>query len=201
MACEGLQRNLQPAAKIRHQDLDPGRGRQLANPGYAGSKVAGAAIPKVVAVNAGNDDILELHRRDGTGELLGLVRIRRQRLAVADVAERASAGAQVTEDHEGRRPLAETFTDIRTGGLLADRVQVMLAQYLLDLTETRRRVAGLDADPGRLLQRCHWHHLDWDARGLGFALLFLAHSSSCKRMLSLSPTRSGSPSPTLTARP
>ena len=71
------------------------------------------------------------------GELVRLVRVGRQRLAVADVAEGAAARAQVAEDHEGGRALAEAFADVRAGGFLADRVQVVFAQDLLDLAEAR----------------------------------------------------------------
>jgi hypothetical protein len=38
-------------------------------------------------------------------------------------------------------------------GFFADRVQLVLAQDLLDLVEARGRRAGLDADPVGLLQR------------------------------------------------
>jgi hypothetical protein len=85
--------------------------------------------------------------------LAGSFGIGRQRLAVADVAEGAAAGADVAEDHEGGRALAEAFADVRAGGFLADGVQLLLAQDLLDLAEARRAVAGLDADPRRLLQQ------------------------------------------------
>jgi hypothetical protein len=63
--------------------------------------------------------------------------------AVADVAERAAPGALVAHDHEGRGALAEALADVRAGGFLADRVQLVLAQDLLDLVEAGGRRAGL----------------------------------------------------------
>ena len=85
IALEGLQRDLQSAAKIGHQHFDFLRD--------AGGEVAGAAVLEVVAVDAGDHHVLELHGRNGFGELLRLVLVGRQRFAVADVAERAAARA------------------------------------------------------------------------------------------------------------
>jgi hypothetical protein len=56
-------------------------------------------------------------------------------------------------------------------GFLAHRVQLVLAQDLLDLVEARARDCRLDADPVGLLQHLGGHHLDRDARGLGLRLL------------------------------
>ena len=100
-----------------------------------------------------------------------LVGVQRVGPAVADVAERAAPRALVAHDHEGGRALAEALADVRAGGFLAHRVQLVLAQDLLDLVEARARRAGLDADPVGLLQRLGRHHLDRDARGLGLRLL------------------------------
>ena len=57
-------------------------------------------------------------------ELGRFLRVGRQRLAVADVAEGAAPRAQVAEDHEGGRALAEALADVGAGGFLAHRVQV-----------------------------------------------------------------------------
>jgi hypothetical protein len=90
---------------------------------------------------------LQLERGDRFGQSARLVRVGRQRLAVADVAERAAAGADVAEDHEGGRAAAEAFADVGAGGFLADGVQLAFAQHGLDLAEAPGAVAGLDADP------------------------------------------------------
>jgi hypothetical protein len=62
---------------------------------------------------------------------------------VADVAERAAPGADVAHDHEGGGALAEALADVRAGGFLAHRVQLVLAQDLLDLVEARIRAGAL----------------------------------------------------------
>ena len=104
------------------------------------------------------------------GEVDGLVGVERQRAAMADVAERAAARADVAHDHERRRALAEALADVRARRFLAHRVQVVLAQDLLDLEEARRRRRA-HADPRWLPQRLGRDHLDRDARGLAGALL------------------------------
>jgi hypothetical protein len=94
-------------------------------------------------------------------------------LAVADVAERAAAGADVAEDHEGRRAAAEAFADVRAGGFLADGVQLLFAQHGLDFAEAPGAVAGFDANPLGFAQRgVDRDDLDRDAGGFQFAFLF-----------------------------
>ena len=104
----------------------------------AGDEMAGAAVAQVVAVDARDHDVLELQRGDRLGEVDRLVGIQRIGPAVADVAERAAPRALVAHDHEGRRAVAEAFADVRARRFLAHRVQLVLAQDLLDLVEARR---------------------------------------------------------------
>jgi hypothetical protein len=134
--------------------------------------VLGAAVAQIVAVDAGNDHIFQLSAATDSAEFARFVRVGRQRLAVADVAERAAAGADVAEDHEGGRAAPEAFADVGAGGFFADGVQLLLAQHGLDLAEAAGAVAGLDANPLRLAQRLiDRNDLDRDARGFQFAFL------------------------------
>src|SRR5262249_33304330 len=140
---------------------------------------------EVVAVDAGDDDVGEPERRDGLGEVLGLLRIGGQRPAVGDVAERAAPRAQVAEDHEGRRAFAEALADVGTGGFLAHRVQILLAQDPLDLVEARALGRGPHADPLGLAQALDRRDRDRDAR-LGETLLLFrdfAHRDSSSRAM------------------
>src|SRR6266487_49559 len=161
---------LEAATKIRHQDLDPRGGRYLAHLADAIPEMPRAAVAQVIAVHAGDDDVREPEGGDRLGEIQRLVGIQRQRTAMRDVAERATPRADIAHDHEGRRALAKTFADVRTGGFFADRVQMMLAQDLLDLVEARARRRA-HADPVGLFQPLGHNDLDRDARGLGPALL------------------------------
>lgn len=92
---------------------------------------------------------------------------------MAHVAERAAPCAEVAQDHEGSGALAETFTDIGTGGFLAHRVQFVLAQHTLDIV-VALAAARLDAYPFGLAQALlQLHDLDRIARGFACAGLFV----------------------------
>src|SRR5205085_8337258 len=91
--------------------------------------------------------------------------------AMAHVAERAAARALVAHDHERGRALAEALADVGARGLLAHRVQVALAQDLLDLVEARVGRAGAHADPLGLAQDFVRLDLHGDARELRGGLL------------------------------
>ena len=142
--------------------------------------MSGAAVAQVVPVDAGNDDVSQLHCGNRAREIRRLVGIGRLRPAVRHSAERAAARAQVAKDHEGRGALAETFAYVRAGGFLADGMQVVVAQRLLDFLEAR--AAGrLDADPVRLFQRSDRNDLDRIAGGFllaGLAFDFGRHVAS-----------------------
>ena len=171
-AAEDVEGDLHAPAEVGNQGLDGGGRREFAGVADDVDEVLGAAVAQVVAVDAGNDHIFELESGDRLGEFARLVRVGRQGLAVADVTERAAPGADVAEDHEGRRAAPEALADVGAGGFLADGVQLALTQHGLDLAEAPGAVAGLDADPVGFLE---WgvdrHDLDRDARGLQLALL------------------------------
>ena len=172
------------------QHFDARGGRELAHGTDAVGEVACAAVAQVVAVHAGDDHVLELQRSDGAREVAGLLGIRRQRLAVRDIAERAAARAQVAQDHESRRALAEAFADVGTARFFAHGVQAVFAQDALDFLEALA-VAQAHADPVGLRERSRRHHLDRDACGLQPALLLFAdgahRSIRCRCPASSSP--------------
>src|SRR5207247_846499 len=95
-------------------------------------EMAGAAIAQIVAVDAGDHDIAQSELGDGFRQVFRLVDIQRVGAAVTDVAERATARAFVTHDHEGGRTFTETFTDVRAAGFLAYRHQLIRAQDVFD---------------------------------------------------------------------
>ena len=148
--------------------------RELARLLDAGDEVRRAAVAQVVAVDAGDDDVLQLQRRDRLGQVHRLVGVERIGPAVADVAERAAPRALVAHDHEGRRALAEALADVRARRFLAHRVQLVLAQDLLDLVE-----AGAAATPALTRIQSGFFSTspparsDRDARGLGLGLLLV----------------------------
>ena len=170
---QDLQSAIETTAEIRDQHLDPRPGRNLAQLADAVPEMAGPAVAQVVAVHTGDHDVRELQRRDRLGQIRGLVGIERQRPAVTDVAEWATPRADVAHDHERRRAFAEAFADVRAGGFLADGVQMVLAQDLLDLVEARARW-GANTDPRRLREPFARDDLDGDARSFRSAGLLHA---------------------------
>src|SRR5690606_29685562 len=109
----------------------------------------------------------------------------------------AAPRADVAHDHEGRRALAETFVDVGAGGFLAHRMQLVLAQRVLDLVDALDlgARAEADADPVRLLEAFGRHDLDRDAGGLVGATLLAGggfHRASFWASVSHDPARMGS---------
>src|SRR5690606_25912528 len=104
------------------------------------------AVRQVVAVDAGDHDVLQAHLTCRDGDVLRLHRIDHARHARLDVAERAGAGAHVAQDHHRRVLLGPALADIRTGRFLAHRVEIEFAHQL-----TRLVIAladgRLDPDP------------------------------------------------------
>src|SRR3546814_2690207 len=60
-----------------------------------------------------SDLVLQAHVLHGLGQVQRLGRIRRLGPAMGDVAERAAAGADLPQDHEGRGAVAEALVDVR----------------------------------------------------------------------------------------
>ena len=151
-----LQRLFLDAEEVGRQHLDRSLGQLRLQRADRRRVVAGAAVGDVVAVDRGDDDVLELHLRRGLGEPQRLERVRRRLgLARVDVAVAARASARVAEDLERRGAAAPALGDVRAARLLADRVQREPVHELLDV-EVR----------AVLRRRAHLHPLG-PARPLG----------------------------------
>src|SRR5205823_7547241 len=96
-------------------------------------EVLRAAVAQIVAVDARDDDVAQPERGNGVAQMPRLLGIRRERPAVRHIAEGAAPRADVAEDHERRRALAEALGDVRARGLFAHGVQALIAQDALDL--------------------------------------------------------------------
>ena len=83
-----------------------------------------ATVPQVIPVHRSDHDVFQVHVLTVCASCSGFVRIRGQWPAVGHVTERAAAGADFPQDHEGGRALGETFVDVRTAGFLADGDQL-----------------------------------------------------------------------------
>ena len=91
----------------------------------------------------------QAHARDRARHARRLERVVPGRLAGLDVAEAAAAGARVAEDHERRGAALPALADVGAGRLLADGVQVLLADQLGQLAVARAAGRG-HLEPRRL---------------------------------------------------
>src|SRR5260370_29644992 len=96
------------------------------------------AVRKIVAVDRRYHDMAEAELADRFGDVGGLVRIERARLAGGDIAEGAGPRAGIAHDHESRVLLLPALADVGAGRLLAHRRQPELAHQALGLGIFRR---------------------------------------------------------------
>ena len=103
----------------------------------------GAAVLEVVAGDAGDGGVVQVHRDDRLADAARLVAVQRLGLAGVDLAEVAAPGALVAADEEGRLAVLPALEDVGTARLLADRVQPLALHQLLQLV-----VLGAHLRPG-----------------------------------------------------
>jgi hypothetical protein len=135
--------------EVGGEDLDLARRRLAADLPDGRGPDARALVGQVVAVDARHDGVAQPHLRDRAGDAGGLERVVPRRLAGLHVAEAAAARARVAEDHERRRAALPAVADVRAGGLLADRVEVLLLDAALQLEVALAARCG-DLEPRRL---------------------------------------------------
>jgi hypothetical protein len=100
---DDLHRSVAPA-KIAHQSLDQHAGTPALERPHRCGDVLGAAVQQVVAIDHGQDGVLELELCQRLADVLGLARIdSAARIARFHRAEAAATRARVAQDHHGRR--------------------------------------------------------------------------------------------------
>ncbi|GAA3305919.1 hypothetical protein GCM10020295_60870 [Streptomyces cinereospinus] len=93
----------------------------------------GAAVGQVVAGDAGDGGVVQVHGDHGLADPAGLVAVERLGPAGVDLAEVAAPGALVAADEEGGLAVLPALVDVRAAGLLADRVQALALHEVLHL--------------------------------------------------------------------
>ena len=137
-------------AEIAEEGLDEEVRTQLVESRDRLGDVTGAAVEEVVAVDHGEDHVLQLHLGDGAGHVLRLAHVDgAARIAGGDGAEAAAAGADVPQEHDRGGALAPALAHVGATRLLADRVQVERAEGLLQL-RVAGATGGAHLQPGRL---------------------------------------------------
>ncbi len=110
------------------------------------------AVGQVVAVDRGDDDVIEPELRHRMRDVRGLRRIERARQSGLDVAEGAGARAGVAHDHHGGVAAGPALGDVGAARLLAHGDEAVLAQDSARLVELRRGRRHLHPDPRGLAQ-------------------------------------------------
>ncbi|KPC68349.1 hypothetical protein ADL26_19590, partial [Thermoactinomyces vulgaris] len=105
------------------------------------------AVLQVVAGDAGDGGVVQVHRDDRLADTAGLVTVQRLRLARVDLAEVAAARALGAADEERRLPVLPALVDVGTTSFLADRVQPLALDEAPQFGVFRAGL-GLDLDPG-----------------------------------------------------
>src|SRR6185295_8891997 len=97
----------------------------------------------------GDDGVAQSHRLHLVRHPRRLQRVVPGRLAGLHVAEAAATGADVAEDHEGGGTALPALADVGAVGLLADRMEVVLLDRLLQ-PAVGGATGSRDLEPGRL---------------------------------------------------
>ena len=133
------------ALKVGDEDFDAAAGRLAANLFDDHGEDARAADEVVVAVDAGDDGVLQAQCGDSLGDAARLVEVDGLGAALGDGAKAAAAGAQVAEHHEGGGFVVPALADVGAVGALADGVQAKRAGQALEVVVVlAHRGAGLE---------------------------------------------------------
>ena len=133
--CQDFQCDVQTAAEIGNEDFDFGIRAGFADGFNTVGEVLCATITQVVTVDGSNHDIAQVHGFDGFGQVFRLVRIQHVGAAMANVAERATAGTNITHDHECGRTLGKAFADVWTRCFFAYGMHFLFAKNVFDFKE------------------------------------------------------------------
>ena len=152
LGCGDFKRNIHAPTVVRNKCFEQHARRQFADFANAVGKVLGTTVTQVIAVYRGDHHVLQAQISDGNRQAFRLIGVQWLRSAVAHVTERATTGADVTHDHEGRGTAREAFAQVRAGGFFAHAVQLVLTQQGLDTVDFRRN-RNAYANPVRLLRQ------------------------------------------------
>ncbi len=111
------------AFEVSDEDLDGHVGACFARAHDGLGPDPGASIGDIVAIDGGDDDVLESGTSQGLCDSAGFVFVDREWFARLDIAESTGAGAGVSQDHDGRDPARPALTHIGTRGFFAHGVE------------------------------------------------------------------------------
>ncbi len=130
---------IEVAAEIRREDFDAGGGQGAADLANGFGEMVGAAIRKIVAIDAGDHDVAEVHVTRHASNVGGLGGIEADvmlpGIEFADAAEAAAARAKLAENHESGGAAVKALVDIGAARFLADGMEVEFAEAALQVIE------------------------------------------------------------------
>ena len=121
------------ALEVGDEDFDAAAGGLAANLFDDQGEGARAADEVVVAIDAGDDGVLQAERGHGFGDAAGLVEVDGLGAALGHGAESAAAGAEVAEHHEGGGFVVPALADVGAMSALADGVEAERAGEALEV--------------------------------------------------------------------
>ena len=142
---EDLLEQLGDAVEVGDQVLDAGAGVELVDLPDGLGVQPGAAVGEVVAGDAGDGGVAQLHLLDALGHAARLVAVERGGLAGVDLAEVAAPGALLAADEERGLAVLPALEDVGAAGFLADGVQTLALDEVHQLVVLRAHLGpGLD---------------------------------------------------------
>ena len=142
---EDLLQQLGDAVEVGDEVLDAGAGVELVDLADGLGVEPGTAVGEVVAGDAGDGGVAQLHLLDALGHAARLVAVERSGLAGVDLAEVAAAGALLAADEERGLAVLPALEDVGAAGLLADGVQTLALDEVHQLVVLRAHLRpGLD---------------------------------------------------------
>jgi hypothetical protein len=136
------------AFEVWDQDFDLNVGRAVANGADGGGEDTGAAIGGVIAVDGGDDRVIDAEGLDGLREAEGFKLVDGVGATGVDGAEAAGACAGVTQNHKGGGAAVVALADIWAAGFLTDGVELLAGDKVVDHFEAFAS-GELCLEPGR----------------------------------------------------
>jgi len=138
------------AAEIGRQHFDAGVGERTSHLPNRIGEMTRSTVVQIVAIDAGDDDVSQSHRRRHASDVGRFVRIEAhillRRRPLRHRTESAASRAKIPQDHEGRGAPVKALVNIRTARGFAYGVQIQPAQIGLQVVQ-RIEVCGRFASP------------------------------------------------------
>ena len=125
----------QAALEIRDEYFHGALRAKLPDPADDHGKDRRPAVAALVAVDAGDNSVLQIHGLDRLGDPLGFIPVQGAGLPVFHITELAGPGADIPQQQEGGSARAPAFTPVGAERFLADSMQGLILHQGTDFME------------------------------------------------------------------